>query len=79
MIRKFEENWIKGYGIIPFGIRELINLSWSKRGFNRNTQFGFSSHICNDSGLFLGIHIWKMSIWLQIMGKTLEDLDTIDT
>ena len=78
MIRKFEENWIKGYGIMPFGDRELINVSWSKRGFNNNGQLGFSSHISHDSGFFLGISIWKMSIWLQIMGKTLEDLDTID-
>jgi hypothetical protein len=78
MFRKFEENYLKGFGIIPFGDRELINLSWSKHGFNRNPEFGFSSHISNDSGFFLGISIWKMNIWLQIMGKTLEDLDTID-
>ena len=75
MIRKFEENWIKGFGIIPFGERELINLSWSKRGFNRDGQFGFSGHICNDSGLYLGITVWKISIWLQIIGKTLEELE----
>lgn len=78
MIRKIEENWLKGFGIIPFGERELINLTWSKRGFNINPQLSFSSHISGDSGLFLGITIWKMSIWLQIMGRTLEDLDTID-
>ena len=73
MIRKFDENWLKGVGILSFGDRrELINLSWSKHGFNRDPEFGFTGHISNDSGLFLGITIWTVSFWLQVAGRTLD-------
>jgi len=79
MIRKINEGMLKGFGFIQIGkTRELINLTWSEIGFIRAPEFGFTCLVNRGDGLFLGFTFWKTSVWLQVLGETIEVIDNFE-
>jgi hypothetical protein len=76
LLNKVNEGYLEGFGLFQYTKRrEVINLTWSKNGFNLESEFGFTGNITYSGGIFLGVTVWRLSIWLQMFGETVDYSD----
>ena len=78
LINRVDEGFLKGFGLFQYtNRREVINLTWSKRGFNVDSEFGGHISISYHAGIFMGFTVGRLSLWLQLFGETVEYSDPL--
>lgn len=66
MIRFFKEGYLRGFGILRFGTRELLNIT----GTYDYTQFGLGANIdfTKDQPVHIGFTVGRVTVYIQLFG-----------